>query len=231
MDYAEWDVYYRQILEDFGFSREEDERAAKILDAKLTGRRINPEELRPLFAGKEATVAGNATGLRKELMAVSRPLLAADEATSVLRTAGIRPDVIVTDLDGTVEDQVAANAEGTVAVVHAHGDNIPALQKWAPKFTGPVVATTQSRPFGRVYNFGGFTDGDRAAFLADHLGAARLLLLGFDFENPSPKDEDREVKKRKLDWAYILLQTLDVSAYQETETGEPSREPLSDYGR
>lgn len=215
MDYESWDVYYRQILRDFGYSRERDERAAHILDATLGGDRLDPEDLRPLFAGKDVTIAGNAASLAEELDDVARPLVVADEATSVLRRARIRPDAVVTDLDGAVEDQVAANGEGTVVIVHAHGDNIPALERWAPRFPGPVVGTTQSRPFGRIYNFGGFTDGDRAAFLADHFGATSLYLRGFDFENPSPKDTDRETKQRKLDWAYILLGTLDVSHYVE----------------
>jgi len=214
MEFEEWDVYYRQIIEDFGYSREEDERSARILDASLGGTRIDPEELRSLFGGRDVTIAGNAPGLADELTAVAHPIVAADEATSVMRAKGIRPDVIVTDLDGNVEDQIAANRDGAVAVIHAHGDNIPAVERWAPRFTGKVLATTQSRPFGRIHNFGGFTDGDRAAFLADHLGAASLVLLGFDFENPNPKDEDRETKKRKLDWAYILIQTLDASEYE-----------------
>jgi uncharacterized Rossmann fold enzyme len=214
MDFEEWDVYYRQILADFGYSREEDERSARILDDRLSGRRIDPEDLRSLFGGKEVTIAGNAPELVDDLTAVAHPIVAADEATSVLRSKGIRPDVIVTDLDGNVEDQIAANREGSIAVVHAHGDNIPAVERWAPRFVGRVLATTQAKPFGRMHNFGGFTDGDRAAFLADHLGAARLLLLGFDFENPNPKDEDRETKKRKLDWAYILINTLDASEYE-----------------
>lgn len=214
MDFESWDVYYRQILKDFGYSREEDERSARILDETLRGTRIDPEDLRPLFGGKEATIAGNADGLIDELAVVAHPLVAADEATSVLRAKGIRPDVIVTDLDGNVEDQIAANRDGTVAVIHAHGDNIPAVERWAPRFTGRVIATTQSVPSGRIHNFGGFTDGDRAAFLADHLGATNLLLLGFDFENPNRKDADRETKQRKLDWAYILLETLDISRYE-----------------
>jgi len=215
MDFEVWEAYYRRILEDFGYARAEDERAARVLDAALGGTRIDPESLRPLFAGRDATIAGNAPSLTEELVAVEHPLVAADEAASVLREAGLRPDVIVTDLDGKVEDHIAANAEGAVVVVHAHGDNVPAIEKWAPRFPGRVIGTTQSRPFGRIYNFGGFTDGDRAGFLADHLGARSLLLLGFDFEVPSPKDGDPAVKKRKLDWAYILLQTLDVSAYEE----------------
>lgn len=217
MNYEEWDVYYRRILEDFGYSREEDEEAARLLDGALGGTRIDPEELRGLFAGKEATIAGNAMSLAGEVASVGRPLVAADEATSVLRRADITPDVIVTDLDGDVEDQIAANAGGAVVVVHAHGDNVAAIERWAPRFPGRVVATTQSRPSGRIHNFGGFTDGDRAAFLADHLGARSLLLIGFDFENPSPKDQDPAVKRRKLDWAYILVQTLDATHYDGIE--------------
>ena len=217
MDYDSWELYYRQIRKDFGYSQENDERSAHLLDELLAGDRIDPESLRTDFAGKEATIAGNAKSLEKEIVAVAHPLVAADEATSVLRKAGIRPDVIVTDLDGNVEDQIAANADGAVAVIHAHGDNTAAVRKWAPRFRGRVIGTTQSRPFGRIYNFGGFTDGDRAGFLADHLGATSLFLLGFDFEDPSPKDEDRETKKRKLDWAYILLQSLDASEYEPPE--------------
>jgi len=92
-------------------------------------------------------------------------------------------------------------------VIHAHGDNGPAVEAWAPRFTGPVVGTTQAKPVGGLRNFGGFTDGDRAVLMAAHFGASKINLVGFDFENPSPKD-DRELKKRKLDWAYMLVTTV-----------------------
>src|SRR5436309_2131553 len=129
MDYETWDVYYRQIRTDFRYSQEDDERSARTLDSVLAGERIDPESLRSLFAGKDATIAGNAPSLEKEIVAVEHPLVAADEATSILRKSGIRPDVIVTDLDGTVEDQIAANAEGAVVVIHAHGDNEAAVKR------------------------------------------------------------------------------------------------------
>jgi len=135
-------------------------------------------------------------------------LVTADEATSVALAQGLRPAVLVTDLDGDVADQVRANLEGTMAVVHGHGDNGLAVRKWAPEFRGSTVATTQSRPVGGLVNFGGFTDGDRAAFLADHFGAKAIHLVGFDFQNPNAKDRDRETKQRKLDWSYILLGSL-----------------------
>ena len=57
----------------------------------------------------------------------------------------------------------------------------------------------------RVHNFGGFTDGDRAAFTADHFGAAELRFVGWDFEDPDVSPEKRE----KLQWAERLLHWLE----------------------
>jgi len=213
MDFDEWETYYERILQDFGFSRQEDERAAKILDGALGGTRIPLEELASVLAGKAVSVAGNAPGLAGEMGRLTKVIVAADEATSVLMAHRRMPQVVVTDLDGKIEDQIVANRKGAIAVVHAHGDNIPAIRKWAGRFEWKTVATTQSRPFGRVYNFGGFTDGDRGAFLADTMGARSIRLVGFDFEHPNEKDSDRATKKRKLDWAYVLLQTLDKTAW------------------
>ena len=34
---------------------------------------------------------------------------------------------------------------------------------------------------GKVHNFGGFTDGDRCVFLANHFKAKKIILLGMDF--------------------------------------------------
>jgi len=208
MDFAMWEPFYLQILEDFGFSREGDEAVAAELDRILGGRRASADELRPRLAGQTVVVAGNGPRLADELAEAQGALITADEATSVALEQGLRPAVLVTDLDGDVEDQLKANAAGTIAVVHGHGDNGPAVRKWAPRFSGATVATTQSRPAGRLENFGGFTDGDRAVFLADHFGAAKIRLVGWDFERPSAKDQDVRVKRRKLDWAYILLQNL-----------------------
>lgn len=208
MDYAAWEPYYAKILADFGYSRPEDERAARVLAGRLGGRRVGAEELDSILRDRQVTVAGNAARLERDLGAISGVVLAADEATSVLLSRGVRPDLIVTDLDGTVEDQVRANREGSIAVVHAHGDNIPAVERWAPRFEGPTVATTQAEPFDEVHNFGGFTDGDRAVLLAAHFGARSIRLAGFDFQSPNEKDLPADVKRRKLDWAYILIHSV-----------------------
>jgi len=86
-------------------------------------------------------------------------------------------------------------------VIHAHGDNMPLIRHWTQKFTGPVVGTAQSRPIPPLHNFGGFTDGDRAVYAADHLGAARIIIIGFDLDDP---DVDF-IKRAKLQWARRLL--------------------------
>jgi len=208
MDFQAWEPYYERILRDFGFSRAEDERAAKVLDARLGGTRIDPKDLALVLSGKAVSVAGNAPTLGKEFDRLTKVVVAADEATSTLLTKGRLPDVIVTDLDGKVEDQVEANRRGSIAVVHGHGDNIPAIEKWAGRFKGRTIATTQSRPFPGVHNFGGFTDGDRGVFLADAMEARSIRLVGFDFEHPNPKDQPAELKKRKLDWAFILIESI-----------------------
>src|SRR5256884_6411911 len=197
MEFEAWEPFYQEILKDFGFSREKDEAVAVELDKLLGGNRVPDSSLRKLIRGKEVTVAGNGPKVAQEIGEARGVLLTADEATSVALEKGLLPSILVTDLDGTVTDQVKANAEGAIAVIHGHGDNGPAVRQWAPRFSGATMATTPSRPFSGLRNFGGFTDGDRAVFLADHFGAARIHLVGFDFahphaENPHPHPEQRE---------------------------------------
>lgn len=214
MRYEDWEPFYLQIVEDFGFSRDADEKVAAELDRLLGGTRVSEPELEAVFRGKVVSVAGNGPGLGEELETAEGVLVTADEATSVALEHGRSPEVLVTDLDGRVEDQLRANATGTLAVVHGHGDNGPAVRSWAPRFTGRTLASTQSRPQGRLADYGGFTDGDRAVCLADHFGAKEIRLVGWDFEHPSPKDGDAKLKQRKLDWAYILLQNLDRPEFE-----------------
>ena len=35
MEFDEWNIYYKEILDDFGFSREDDEKCAQLLDEIL----------------------------------------------------------------------------------------------------------------------------------------------------------------------------------------------------
>lgn len=199
MNFEEWEPHYKEILQYFGFDRSEDEKAALVLST--LARRDDIGLLRDLCRGNHVTVCGNAPCLPAELDQIRGVVFAADAASEVLLDRGIRPDAVFTDLDGASDRYVSMNNEGTVMVVHAHGDNIPLLSYWVPRFDGPMVATTQARPFDSVYNFGGFTDGDRAVFTADSLGAAGITIIGFDLDS---RDVD-PMKRGKLGWARRLL--------------------------
>ncbi len=202
MDFDTWEPIYREILDYFGFSREQDEEAAHLLDSLMT--RDDLPALEALIGGREVTVCGNAPCLKDELSKIQGVVCAADAAADVLDAHGIRPDVVFTDLDGATDRLLEINESGTIVVVHAHGDNMSLLRYWVPRFRGPVVGTTQSTPLPHIHNFGGFSDGDRAVFAADELGAGHVTLIGFDL------DDERvdPVKRGKLFWARKLLAAI-----------------------
>ena len=137
-------------------------------------------------------------------------LVAADGATTAMIEEKIVPDIIVTDLDGTIDDILAANLKGANIVVHAHGDNSDKITTITPFFTN-VLGTTQAQPVGNVYNFGGFTDGDRAIFLSVALDASEITLAGMDFGDTVTKysrpnlatvtGPADEIKRKKLQYA------------------------------
>jgi hypothetical protein len=199
MQFAEWEPHYRGILDYFGFDREGDEEAARLLASLLE--RDNLLSLASLTEGNAVTVCGNAPCLRRDLERVTGIVFAADAAAEVLDDCGIRPDAVFTDLDGATDRFIEMNREGTIIVIHAHGDNMPLLHHWVPRFKGRIVGTTQAAPLPRIYNFGGFTDGDRAVFAADELGASSITLAGFDLDD---KNVD-PLKRGKLFWARKLL--------------------------
>jgi len=203
MMFADWEPHYTAILEYFGFEREADEAAARLL-AELAGDRDERGLLEALIRGRSVTVCGNAPCLPEELDLIEGVVLAADAAAEVLADRGIQPDAIFTDLDGATDIFIDLSGRGTVMVVHAHGDNMPLLRHWVPLLPGPLVATTQAAPLPHVHNFGGFTDGDRAVFAADALGAASIRIVGFDLadRNVDP------VKRGKLFWAGELLRLI-----------------------
>ncbi len=205
MKFEEWEPVYKLILKDMGFDRNEDELAARLLSRLLESRRKKNEVLgidilRRAIEGKDILICGKAPKLKDEIKGVEPEkyvIIAADGATSILMRNGITPDIIVTDLDGNIEDEAEA---GAIMVVHAHGDNMEALRKEVPRLKR-VIGTTQSEPLKNVYNFGGFTDGDRCVFLAKEMEARSIKLIGFDFkdENVTP------LKKKKLVWAEKLI--------------------------
>lgn len=217
MEYNEWAPRYDRIRSEFGFPFEREIVAADLLESLLppSAHRDPLAYLRPLLEGRTAVVVGLAPRTPPPPLWKLPPtprtpaLLAADGATATCLNAGLIPTIVVTDLDGPVPSEIAANRRGSAVVIHAHGDNLSALREWVGQFPGEVVGSWAGPPRPALLNVGGFTDGDRAAYLADHLGAERILLWGFDFERTSPTDPAaHEVKLVKLTWAGRMLAEL-----------------------
>lgn len=200
-----WDEYYVRILDYFGFSREDDEEAARLLSSILPRNDISL--LTDTISGSDVIVAGNAPSLPDDIKKTDfegKVVIAADAAARVMKKGGVIPDIVFTDLDGLDDDVLEMNEAGTILAVHAHGDNMPLVKSWVPKMKGPVVGTTQSTPLENVYNFGGFSDGDRGVFAAYELGANSVSLIGFDLDDKSVDP----VKHGKLMIARKLLHLL-----------------------
>ncbi len=217
MRYELWAPRYRAIAADFGYRFEQEEAAAATLERLLPPRaRDDPlARLAPRLRGRDAVVVGLAPGAgpppvwRLPAADPTPAVLAADGAARSCLESGLVPTVVVTDLDGPVPSEVAANGRGAFVLVHAHGDNLPALEAWVPEFPGELGGSWAGPPRDGLLNVGGFTDGDRAAFLAEELGAHRILLWGFDAQRVEEADEAaRELKRRKLAWTERLLETL-----------------------
>ncbi len=203
MNFGTWEPVYEAILDDFGYGRGADERARDVLHAQVDGRETLDPGVLPV-RGKTAAIAGAGPSLEDDTDTVRAAdvVVAASTAAGRLRAEGCPVDCLVTDLDKHGERVVSLSGEGVPVVVHAHGDNVETIEAVGPKIApGALVPTTQAAPRPPVRNFGGFTDGDRAAFLADHLGAAELTFPGWDFDDPTVGPE----KARKLRWAERLL--------------------------
>ena len=227
MEFGLWEKYYNEILNDFGFSRDNDEKSAKLLDEILsTEGCLRLDDLAEIVGFSDKFIVfGAGPSLEEDVKMLKNDydlkdyvLISADGATTALINEKISPDIVVTDLDGRIDDILLANLRGANIVIHAHGDNIDKIANLTPFFNN-VLGTTQAQPIGNLYNFGGFTDGDRAIFLAVELYASEITLAGMDFggivtnySRPNLKTKlakADEFKKKKLDYAEKFTQWIE----------------------
>jgi uncharacterized Rossmann fold enzyme len=210
MNLAKWLRFYDEIIREFGFSKENDRDSASLLNTFL--KRPDLEKLENLVNDKEVNIFGSGPSLEKLESLPTGINIAADGTCSFLMERGVVPDIVVTDLDGDIDDLLAANEKGALIIIHAHGDNIDKVKRYGRRFKNPY-GTTQGEPFGNLLNFGGFTDGDRAGFIAEHFKPKKITFYGMDFdEMPGKysftKKEDVETKMKKLVWAKRLIEFL-----------------------
>jgi hypothetical protein len=222
MIYKDWQLIYKNIAKDFNFPETKEKKSAETLKSLLKKKKLHPiKNLKELIEDKEIIVFGAGPSLEETLVKnkedfVGKIKIAADGTTSALLKENIWPDIIVTDLDGRISDQILANLNGSITIIHAHGDNLNKIQKHVPEFKGEIIGTIQinPEPYKNIHNFGGFTDGDRAVFLAAHFKAKKINLVGFDFTGKIgnysfSNNKDEKNKLKKLDWCKKLIEVLD----------------------
>ncbi len=132
-----------------------------------------------------------------------------DKALSNALELKIKPDIIVTDLDGDVDKIInLSKFLNVIVVAHIHSDNIYRFINNIKRIKN-VIVTTQIEPIDKIYNFGGFTDGDRAVYLAKHFGAREINIYGFDFNHVISYTNNVDVKRKKLRIAKKIIERIE----------------------
>jgi uncharacterized Rossmann fold enzyme len=221
MTISGWEQKYVKILYEFNYDKKSDIESAKKLNVIL--KKTSTKKLRLLINNKVVFVIGAGPSLLSSIPYLKKyqaTKIVADGATQALIENRIMPQIVVTDLDG---DWAALRkaARKCVVVAHAHGDNKDKLDL-VSEF--PICfGTTESKQFGKIHNFGGFTDGDRAVFLANHFGAKKIILFGMDFgqkigKYSKARISDRKTKLKKLKCGKKLLEWLATKTKSELYT-------------
>lgn len=225
MNAEQWSQYYERICADLEIDPGADNRSASLL-SEIFGEN-SKLELVDSFRNKDALVFGNGPELESALSSLEEEgtTIVADSALPVFMKKRGAPDIVVTDLDGDMKYLAMAHYGGSLMVIHAHGDNMQLIRDFGQYFAGDSLGTTQGKPLYNIFNFYGFTDGDRSAYLAHYLGAPRITLVGFDFEKVTGKaGSSREIKQKKLKWAKILL--MELAKERNTVLGKGKFIPL-----
>ncbi len=209
-----WESKYREILKEFGYSRKKDNQSCKLLDSLLP-KKTRITKIKDLIENKPVFVVGAGPSLQSGISILKKykkiTKIVADGATTAMIENKLKPDIVVTDLDGDIKTLKKAGKTNTIMVVHAHGDNTKKI--YLVKNFKNCIGTTQTKPLGKIHNFGGFTDGDRCVFLANHFKAKKIILLGMDFGTRIGKYSkstvvNRTIKIKKLRRGKKLLEWL-----------------------
>lgn len=216
MKFIDWFPYYQEIRQEFGYSTEKDQEAAIILSKMIKRKALDLKVLQKKITGRQVMIIGAGPGLEKNIAFVKKNTkfvkVVADSAVQFLIQKNVKPHIVVTDLDGNHIFLQRAEKMGSIIVVHAHGDNVNILKKMVPKFKH-LIGSTQIKPVENVYNFGGFTDGDRCVFLADEFRAKEIVLVGMELKDrvsnySTDAMKNVELKKAKMIAGKRLLEML-----------------------
>jgi len=207
-----WKTKFNEIRKEFGYSEKEDLISAKKLNLLLK-RKNSKKEFCDMIKGKTVFVIGAGPSLSKSLKYIKKSKnitkIVADGAVRALLEKNMKPDILVTDLDGDMESIKKIGKTKIPIIVHAHGDNFNRLE--IVKELSNVTGTTQTEKFGKMENYGGFTDGDRCVFLAEYFNASKIVLIGMDFGQKIGKYSKHRVinhktKIKKLKFGKMIIE-------------------------
>jgi len=223
-----WKTRYREIRNVFGYRKYDDLISAKKLNSKI-GKRYPLSNIKKTIRGQTVFIIGAGPSLSRSISTLKKyqniTKIVADGAVQALIEHKIKPQILVTDLDGDIESIKKIGRTKIPIIIHAHGNNYDKLDI-VSKLQNKI-GTTQTEKFGKLENFGGFTDGDRCVFLAENFHAKKIILFGMDFGDKigkysKKKVMDRKTKLKKLEYGKKLLEWLAKESDSELYTTSKS---------
>ncbi len=218
--------WYPRILADFGYDFFSDLKAAELLAHVLPSPDSLIEKIDFLISHKPVLVIAPGPALESLIYTVKPvvrrlqdklTLLAVDGALTPLIENKLNPHIVVTDLDGFNPEFLVKTQIPVIIILHAHGDNIDKIQNYPHQLFSKTLGTCQVDFNNRIFNIGGFTDGDRAVCLCELFKAETVFLLGMDFgykigrySKPyfNNNVQADSTKRRKLVYAMRIIKEL-----------------------
>lgn len=223
-----WKTRYHEIRNIFGYRKYDDLVSAKKLNSKI-GKRYPLSNIKKTIRGQTVFIIGAGPSLSRSISTLKKyqniTKIVADGAVQALIEHKIKPQILVTDLDGDIASIKKIGRTKIPIIIHAHGNNYDKLDI-VSKLQNKI-GTTQTEKFGKLENFGGFTDGDRCVFLAENFHAKKIILFGMDFGDKigkysKKKVMDRKTKLKKLEYGKKLLEWLAKESDSELYTTSKS---------
>ena len=223
-----WKTRYREIRNVFGYRKYDDLISAKKLNSKI-GKRYPLSNIKKTIRGQTVFIIGAGPSLSRSISTLKKyqniTKIVADGAVQALIEHKIKPQILVTDLDGDIASIKKIGRTKIPIIIHAHGNNYDKLDIISDLQN--KIGTTQTEKFGKLENFGGFTDGDRCVFLAENFHAKKIILFGMDFGDKigkysKKKVMDRKTKLKKLEYGKKLLEWLAKESDSELYTTSKS---------
>ncbi|NHJ46820.1 MAG: DUF115 domain-containing protein [Asgard group archaeon] len=246
---------YEEICKQLDISPKTDFEATRILSRKLKTRKVKKalKKLPNILSDKIVLIFGAGPSIIKSIEKLGPfikkfrnelAIIGIDGATQALIEKQISSDIVISDLDGGLKTLRDAHNQGSILVIHSHGDNIPKIKRFSSYLKKDnIIGSTQVNSTQNVINFGGFTDGDRGVFLAAGFPNLMIILIAFDFgefvgryskpdyKEDIPIPERKEIKftiaKRLLEKLVELKPSIQLFSFENKIVSIKSIEKIS----